>query len=68
MTPIKQYMASLLKDKTFHFKCDCLMSFDVVGKVVDYEITPTETVFSVMVGTKLMRIGTNHPNLFIEPA
>jgi hypothetical protein len=44
------------------------MSFDVVGKVVDYEITPTETVFSVMVGTKLMRIGTNHPNLFIEPA
>lgn len=66
MIPIKQYMAEQMVGKTFHFKCDCLMSLDIIGRVVDYEIAETETIFTVDVRGKLIPIGTNHPKLSVE--
>lgn len=68
MIPIKQYMAEQMVGKTFHFKCDCLMSLDIIGRIVDYEITETETIFTVDVKGKLIPIGTNHPKLSVELA
>lgn len=66
MIPIKQYMAELMVGKTFHFKCECLMAFDLVGRIVDYEVKENETIFTVDVNGKLIPIGTNHPKLYIE--
>ena len=66
MIPIKQYMARLLVGQTLHFKCDCLMTFDIIGKVVDYEVKENETIFTVDVKGKLIPIGTNHPKLTVE--
>ena len=68
MIPIKQYMAEQMMGKTFHFKCDCLMAFDLVGRIVDYEVKENETIFTVDVNGKLIPIGTNHPKLSIAPA
>ncbi len=68
MIPIKQYMAELMVGKTFHFKCECLMAFDLVGRIVDYEVKENETIFTVDVNGKLISIGTNHPKLSIELA
>ncbi len=66
MIPIKQYMAQQLVGQTLHFKCDCLMSFDIIGRVVDFEIHENETIFTVDVKGKLIPIGTNHPKLSVE--
>lgn len=61
-------MAELMVGKTFHFKCECLMAFDLVGHIVDYEVKENETIFTVDVNGKLIPIGTNHPKLSIELA
>ena len=66
MIPIKQYMAEQMMGKTFHFKCDCLMAFDIIGQIVDYEIKENETIFTISSQGKLIPIGTNHPKLSIE--
>ena len=65
MIPIKQYIAQQMIDQTFRFKCECLMPFDVVGRITDYEIAESEIIFTVDVRGKLMQIGTNHPKLYI---
>ena len=43
------------------------MPFDVVGRIIDYEIAESEIIFTVDVKGKLMQIGTNHPKLHIGP-
>ena len=67
MIPIKQYIAQQMIGQTFRFKCECLMPFDVVGRIIDYEIAESEIIFTVDVKGKLMQIGTNHPKLYIGP-
>ena len=65
MIPIKQYIAQQMIGQTFRFKCECLIPFDVVGRIIDYEIAESEIIFTVDVKGKLMQIGTNHPKLHI---
>ena len=67
MIPIKQYIAQQMIGQAFRFKCECLMPFDVVGRIIDYEISESEIIFTVDVRGKLMQIGTNHPKLHIGP-
>ena len=66
MIEFKRYMGNLLKGKKFHFKCDCIIKLDVIGKVVDYEISGQELVLKVDTGGKIISIGENHPKLNIE--
>lgn len=68
MTKIYDYMASLLVGNTYHFVCDCIIPLDVTGQVVDYTVLASshEIVFSVSVSGKIIKIGSNHPNLTIE--
>lgn len=68
-TKIYDYMASLLVGKTYHFVCDCIIPLDVTGLVVDYTILNSshEIVFSVNVSGKIIKIGSNHPNLTVTP-
>ena len=66
-TPFKKYMAQALLGKTLHFTCDCLMSLDVYGTIVDYVLSGSEIVFSVQTETgKIIKIGENHPSLQVD--
>lgn len=66
MVDIKQYIAETFKGNTYHFKCDCVLSLDVAGKVVDYEINNGEIVLFVSVNSRIIKLGLNHPNLSVE--
>lgn len=62
----KEYIARHLIGQRLHFTCDCLMHIDVVGTVVDFEIKNNEIVFMVDVSGKIIKIGENHPNMYIK--
>lgn len=66
MTPIKTYIANLFVNKTYRFKCDCLVPFDIIGTVKDYEIVGHEIVLLVSVNGKVIHIGLNTSALQIE--
>lgn len=66
MIPIKQYIAKQFLNNTYHFKCDCIMPIDVIGTVVDYEISGYEIILSVCTDKKIIHIGLNTSSLVIE--
>ena len=67
MTPIKTYIANMFIGKSFHFKCDCIMPFDVTGEVKDAETIGSEIILLVDIGShKLLHIGLNTASLLIE--
>ena len=66
MIPIKQYIANMFIGKKFHFKCDCLIPIDVIGTVVDSDISKHEIILYVNVDNKVIHIGLNTPSLTIE--
>ena len=68
MTPFKSYIANSLLGKRLHFKCDCLLRLDHIGIIKDFEMITNEIVFIVDVDGKIIRIGENHPNLYVEEA
>ena len=68
MTPFKSYIANSLLGKRLHFKCDCLLGLDHVGIIKDFEMVTNEIVFIVDIDGKIVRIGENHPNLYVEEA
>lgn len=67
MEPIKNFLASLILNKTFHFKCTCIIPFDIIGTVVDYIINDSEIIFTVQEKEtgKYITISSNQPNLEI---
>lgn len=66
MQSIHDYIGLSFVGKTYHFKCDCLLALDVVGKVVGYAVHNMEIIFDVDVSGRIIQIGSNHPNLTIE--
>lgn len=68
MQTFKSYIADKLIGKRLHFKCDCLLGMDYVGIIQDYEFILNEIIFIVDVNGKIVRIGENHPNLYVEEA
>lgn len=66
MIPIKQFIANKFLNKTFHFKCDCILPIDVIGTVVGYDIISNEIVLLVSVDGKIIHIGLNTYSLTIE--
>lgn len=66
MQTFKSYIADKLIGKRLHFKCDCLLGMDYVGIIQDYEFILNEMIFIVDVNGKIVRIGENHPNLYVE--
>ena len=42
------------------------MDIDVVGVIVDFEIVNNEIIFFVDVNGKIIKIGENHPNMYVE--
>lgn len=67
MTPIKSYMADSLVGKHLHFRCDCVMNIDVIGTVKGWSVYQGEIVWDIYTDNgKVISIGENHPNMFIE--
>lgn len=66
MIAVKEYIAQQFLNDTYHFKCDCIVPLDIVGIVKDYEISGNEIVLLVESQSKMLHIGLNTPNLFIE--
>lgn len=62
----KEYIASQLIGRKLHFQCDCIMDINVVGRIVDFEIISDEILFFIDVDGKLIKIGENHPNMYIK--
>lgn len=62
----KDYIAQQLIGKKIHLKCECLMPFEMDNcKIVGYELNNNEIVFLVDNGGKIVKIGENHPKLFM---
>ena len=66
MKDFKQYIGEKFLGKTVHLTCECLIPFDVTGRVIDYSIEGNELTLHVDVNGKIMRFGENHPNLKID--
>lgn len=66
MQTFKSYIAKSLIGKQLHFKCNCLLGLDHIGIIKDFEIVTNEIIFIVDVNGQIIRIGENHPNLYIE--
>lgn len=66
MNPARDFIASQFLGNTYHFKCECIMNLDVTGTVKDYELSTEEIILLVEVNNRLIKIGLNHPNLYIE--
>lgn len=67
MTSIKTYIADTLVGKRLHFKCDCLLNIDVVGVVKGWSLYQGEIIWDVYTDSgKIVKIGENHPNMFID--
>lgn len=64
--PIKEYIARQFLNDTYRFKCDCVVPLDIIGVVKDYEISGNEIVLLVESQSRLLHIGLNTPNLYIE--
>lgn len=63
---IKEYIGNQFLHKKFRFKCDCIIPLDVIGYVVDYEISNNEIILLVNSNGKNLHIGVNTPSLYIE--
>jgi hypothetical protein len=66
MMPVKKYIAEQFINKTYHFKCDCLIPLDIVGLVKDYNISDSEIILLVSINNKIIHIGLNTPSLHIK--
>lgn len=66
MITIKEYIAKQFIGNTYRFKCDCLIPFDIIGNIKDYEIKGNEIILLVESNSKIMHIGINTPSLYIE--
>ena len=68
LIPILQHYGEEAKGKTMQFVCDCIVSFDVTGTVVDYEISKNELIYVVKTADsgKIIRIGNNTPKLKVR--
>lgn len=63
----KDYIAKQLLGSKLHFYCDCIFPLDVIGTIVDYNIEENEIIFLIDVDGKIIKLGENHPKLFVNP-
>lgn len=66
MIPIKEFIAKQFINNRYHFTCDCLIPFDLIGTVKDYQISGNEIILLVEVNGKIIHIGLNTSALNIE--
>lgn len=64
----KRFIATALIGKHLRFKCECMVSFDITGKILDMKIENNETIYIIKPDNsdKLIHISENHPKLRVE--
>lgn len=62
---IKDVTPRVIVGKKIKIKCECIIK-EVVGRVVDYELSPHEIIYVMDVNKKIIRIGSNHPGMTFE--
>lgn len=66
MIEIKDYIGQSFIGKYMHLTCDCIMSIDVIGECISYNINNDEIILMIKSKDKLIPIGLNSPNLKIN--
>lgn len=66
MVEYKKFVGDMLLNKDVHVTCDCILSFDLVGKVITYNIEGTEIIYSILTNGRVVKVGENTPGLKIE--
>ena len=66
MKLFKELIAEQLLYKRVHCKCECIFPMDFFGYIKDYEINDNEIIFLIDHKGKIVKIGENHPNMYIE--
>jgi hypothetical protein len=66
MVEYKKFVGDMLLNKDVHVTCDCILSFNLVGKVITYNIEGTEIIYSILTNGKIVKVGENTPGLKIE--
>lgn len=66
MVEYKKFVGDMLLNKDVHVTCDCILSFDLVGKVITYNIEGTEIIYSILNDGRVVNVGENTPGLKIE--
>lgn len=66
MVEYKKFVGDMLLNKDVHVICDCILSFNVIGKVITYNIEGTEIIYSILTNGKIVKVGENTPGLKIE--
>lgn len=66
MVEYKKFVGDMFLNKDVHVTCDCILSFDLVGKVVTYNIEGTEIIYSILTNDRVVKVGENTPGLKIE--
>lgn len=66
MVEYKKFVGDVLLNKDVHVTCDCILSFDLIGKVITYNIEGTEIIYSIITNGKVVKVGENTPGLKIE--
>lgn len=66
MIPFKDYIGQHFVGKRIHFKCDCILQYDVSGYCTEYRIINNEIILYIRTNKKTINIGLNTPNLQIE--
>lgn len=62
----KDYIAKQFVGKHLHITCDCIISLDVKGICVGYEIKSNEIIYIIDVNGKNIHVGENTPKLNIH--
>lgn len=62
---IKQTLAESMKGNKYHFRCTCIVPINDDGVIKDYEIKNNEILFLVDFNGKIVKIGENHPNMYL---
>lgn len=66
MVEYKKFVGDMLLNKDVHVTCDCILSFNLIGKVITYHIEGTEIIYSILNDGKVVKVGENTPGLKIE--
>ena len=66
MVEYKKFVGDMLLNKDVHVTCDCILSFDLVGKVITYNIEGMEIIYSILTNGRVVKVGENTPGLKIE--
>lgn len=66
MKSMRVLAGEYFKGKKMHVKSDCIISYDIEGRCVDYEIKKDELILLIDTNGKILKVGENQALVSIE--